>query len=78
MIRAGGCRGVALGFKDKILNAIQGEPTTVGIDIGNYSIKIARVAHRPNGPVLLGAGIHVLKPDTIVGGEIKNRDELLK
>jgi type IV pilus assembly protein PilM len=69
---------VALGFKEKILNAIQGEPTTVGIDIGNYSIKIARVVHRQNGPVLLGAGIHVLKPDTIVGGEIKNREELLQ
>jgi len=56
---------------------IQGDPITVGIDIGNYSIKIARIAHKSSGPVLLGAGIHVLKPDTLAGGEIKNRDELL-
>ncbi len=56
---------------------IQGDPITVGIDIGNYSIKIARIAHRQAGPVLLGAGIHVLKPDTLAGGEIRNRDELL-
>ena len=66
-----------MGLKDSVLNLIQGEPTTVGIDIGNYSIKIARIAHRSVGPVLLGAGIHVLKPDTLAGGEIKNRDELL-
>ena len=67
-----------MGFKEKVIQLIQGEPTTVGIDIGNYSIKITRIVHRPGGPVLLGAGIHVLKPETIVGGEIKNRDELLQ
>lgn len=67
-----------MGFKEKILNVIQGEPSTVGIDIGNYSVKISRIAHRPQGPVLIGAGIHVLKPETIVAGEIKNRDELLQ
>ncbi len=66
-----------MSLRESVLNLIQGEPITVGIDIGNYSIKIARIAHRESGPVLLGAGIHVLKPDTLVGGEIKNRDELL-
>jgi type IV pilus assembly protein PilM len=67
-----------LGFKEKVLNLIQGEPTTVGIDIGNYSVKIVHIAHRPTGPVLLGANIYVPNPETIVGGEIKNRDELLQ
>jgi type IV pilus assembly protein PilM len=67
-----------LGYKEKVMTLIQGEPITVGIDIGNYSIKIARIVHRQGGPVLLGAGIHVLKPETIVSGEIKNRDELLQ
>lgn len=66
-----------MSIKEKILEMIQGEPATVGIDIGNYSIKIAKVTHRDAGPLLTGAGVHVLKPDTIVGGEIKNRDELL-
>ncbi len=50
----------------------------MGIDIGNSSIKIVRIVHRASGPVLLGAGIQLLKPDTIIGGEIKNRDELLQ
>ncbi len=66
-----------MSIRESLLRLIQSEPTTVGIDIGNYSIKIARIAHREAGPVLLGAGIHVLKPDTLSGGEIKNRDELL-
>lgn len=67
-----------MGFREKLLELIQGEAATVGIDIGNYSIKIAKVAHRPEGPVLTAAGIHVLKPETIVAGEIRNRDELLQ
>jgi len=65
-------------MRDKLLEMVQGEPATVGIDIGNYSIKIAKIAHRPGGPVLTGAGIHVLKPDTLANGEIRNRDELLQ
>ncbi len=67
-----------MGIKQEILNLIQGEPYTVGIDVGNYSIKIAKIVHKPSGPMLAGAGIHVLKPGTIVGGEIKNRDDLLQ
>lgn len=67
-----------MSLKTRILNAIQGEPTSVGIDIGNYSIKICQIAHRQAGPVLVGAGIHVLKPETLVAGEIKDRDELLQ
>jgi type IV pilus assembly protein PilM len=67
-----------LSFKSKILKLFQGEPATVGIDIGNYSIKIVKIAHRPSGPMLVGAGIHVLKPETLISGEIKNREELLQ
>lgn len=67
-----------MGIRDKLLEMVQGEPATVGIDIGNYSIKIAKIAHRQGGPILTAAGIHVLKPETIMNGEIKNRDELLQ
>ncbi len=67
-----------MAFKDTILRLIQGDPSSVGIDIGNHSIKIVKIAHRAQGRVLEGAGIHVLKPETIIAGEIKNRDELLQ
>ena len=67
-----------MSFKNKILRLFQDEPATVGIDIGNHSIKIAKIVHNSSGPMLAGAGIHVLKPDTLMAGEIKNREELLQ
>lgn len=66
-----------MGFRDKILHLISGDPVSVGLDIGSHSVKIVKVAHTSNGPLLLSAGIHVFKEGTIEGGEIKNRDELI-
>lgn len=66
-----------MGFREKLLHAFTGDPISVGLDIGNHSVKLVKMAHTSSGPVLLGAGIHVFKEGTIEGGEIKNREELL-
>ncbi len=64
-------------IKNKVLQLVQGNPVSVGLDIGNHSVKIVEILHHPSGPVLMGAGIHVFKVGTIVNGEIRNKDELL-
>jgi type IV pilus assembly protein PilM len=61
-----------------IISRLRGETTTVGLDIGNHSVKLVKILHRRSGPVLTAAGIHELKPDTIVGGEIRNKDALIE
>ncbi|NRB21614.1 pilus assembly protein PilM, partial [Candidatus Dependentiae bacterium] len=64
-------------LKEHTLRLIRGNPISVGLDIGNHSVKIVYIAHTPEGPVLKGAGIHVFTEPTLENGEIKNRDELL-
>jgi len=66
-----------LKIKERFIRLFRGDPVSVGLDIGNHSVKIVYIKHRPDGPLLLGAGIHVFQKGTIEGGEIKNRDELL-
>ena len=60
------------------VSRLRGETTTVGLDIGNHSAKLVKMQHRRSGPILQAAGIQELKPETIVGGEIKNRDALIE
>ncbi|MFC1584366.1 type IV pilus assembly protein PilM [Fibrobacterota bacterium] len=64
-------------IKKRVLRLFGGDPVSVGLDIGNHSVKIVYIKHGTKGPVLLGAGIHVFKEGTMESGEIKNRDELL-
>lgn len=61
-----------------LFSRLKGETTTVGLDIGNHSAKLVKMHHRRTGPILEAAGIQELKPETIVGGEIKNRDALIE
>ncbi len=60
------------------LGRLRGESSTVGLDIGNHSVKLVKMLHRRGAPTLVAAGIHELKPETIVGGEIKNKDALIE
>jgi len=66
-----------LKLKEHTLRLIRGNPISVGLDIGNHSVKIVYIEHSQKGPVLKGAGIHVFTEPTLENGEIKNRDELL-
>jgi type IV pilus assembly protein PilM len=51
--------------------------TTVGLDIGNHTLKIVKLRHLKDGYVLEAAGIKDLPKGTIEGGEIKKRDALI-
>lgn len=54
------------------------EESTVGLDIGNYSLKLAKIRHMKNGGYFLEAvGIQELPPGTIEGSEVKNREALM-
>jgi type IV pilus assembly protein PilM len=64
-------------LKERVIRFFGGDPVSVGLDIGNHSVKIVYIKHAVKGPVLLGAGIHVFKEGTLENGEIHNRDELL-
>ncbi len=59
------------------LRKIQANRSTVGLDIGSHSLKLAKVAKRKDGYHLEATGIKELKPGTIVNGDIKNKDELI-
>lgn len=50
--------------------------STVGLDIGNHSIKLVKLQHRREGYFLEATGIKELPPGTIEGSEIKNKDAL--
>lgn len=50
---------------------------SVGLDIGNFSIKLVQLAHEPHGQRLLSYGIHQFPPNTIVGGQIKNKEAVI-
>ncbi|MEN9354981.1 MAG: hypothetical protein RL318_2306 [Fibrobacterota bacterium] len=61
-----------------ILSRVKGESATVGLDIGNYAVKLVKIVHTRSGPKLVAFGYTELKPDTVSNGEIKNRDALLE
>ncbi len=65
-------------LRDRVIRIFTGDPISVGLDIGNHSVKIVCIRHALSGPVLLGAGIHVFKDPIVSDGQIKNREELLK
>jgi type IV pilus assembly protein PilM len=60
-----------------ILSKFRGERSTVGLDIGTHSIKLAKIQHGKDGPFLVATGIKELKPGTIENGAIKDRDALI-
>ncbi len=64
-------------IRDTTLRILKGDPVSVGLDIGNHSVKIVYIKHHPNGPILEGAGIHVFAEPVLENGEITNREELL-
>lgn len=61
-----------------ILSRVKGESATVGLDIGNYAVKLVKIVHTRSGPKLVAHGYAELKPDTLSNGEIKNREALLE
>jgi type IV pilus assembly protein PilM len=62
-----------------IIERIRGTASTVGLDIGSHSIKLAKVRrYRNGGHYLEATGIRELKPGTIGGGDIKDRDGLIE
>jgi len=54
-----------------------GRGTTVGLDIGNHTLKIVKLRHQKDGYFLEATGIKDLPKGTIEGGEIKKRDALI-
>jgi len=61
-----------------ILSRVKGESATVGLDIGNYAVKLVKIVHTRSGPKLVAHGYAELNPDTLSNGEIKNREALLE
>ncbi len=51
--------------------------TSVGLDIGSYSLKLAKMRKNKGQYELLYCGIKEIPPGTIAGSEIKNREVLL-
>jgi type IV pilus assembly protein PilM len=56
---------------------LRGENSTVGLDIGNHSLKLVKMRQQKSGYVLEAAGIRELPMGTIEGSEIKNREALI-
>ncbi len=54
-----------------------GRGSTVGLDIGNHTLKIVKLRHQKDGYFLEATGIKELPKGTIEGGEIKKRDALI-
>lgn len=61
----------------KLFKKLSGHKTTVGLDIGNHSIKLVKLLHQKDGYYLEAIGIKDLLPGTIQGREIKKRDLLI-
>jgi type IV pilus assembly protein PilM len=59
-----------------LLQKIRGQRSTVGLDIGNHSIKLVKLLYQKSGYFLEATGIKELPPGTIEGSEIKNKDIL--
>jgi type IV pilus assembly protein PilM len=60
-----------------LTDLLRREVSTVGLDIGNYSMKLAKIRHTKEGYHLDAVGIQELPPQTIEGSEIKNREALM-
>lgn len=62
-----------------LLQSLTGmKKTTVGLDLGTYSIKLVRVHHNKNGEDFLeAAGMEELEPGTISQGKIKNTESFI-
>jgi len=61
-----------------LLSKLKGEVATVGLDIGNYSIKLAKIRHKKEGYFLEATGVKELPRGTIEGSEIKNKEALIE
>jgi len=61
-----------------LFRRIRGETATVGLDIGNFSLKLAKIVHGRDGKRLVALGIQELPPGTIEGSEIRNRGALIE
>jgi len=59
-----------------LLRKFKTQHSTVGLDIGNHSIKLVKLQHRKDGYFLEATGIKELPPGTIEGSEIKNKEVL--
>lgn len=55
----------------------RGQNSTVGLDIGNHTLKIVKLRHQKGNYFLEAAGIKELPKGTIEDGEIKKRDALI-
>ena len=60
-----------------LFRKMRGQQSTVGLDIGNHSLKIVKLRHQKDGHFLEATGIKELPKGTIEGGEIKKRDVLI-
>jgi len=59
------------------LKKLNPQRSTVGLDIGNHSLKLVKLIHHKNSYFLEATGIKELPPGTIEGSEIKKRDVLI-
>lgn len=59
------------------LSRFNPQRSTVGLDIGNHSLKLVKLVHQRNGYILEATGIKELPPGTIEGSDIKKRDVLI-
>ncbi|MFP4163147.1 MAG: type IV pilus assembly protein PilM [Chitinispirillaceae bacterium] len=60
----------------EFLKRLQGQQSTVGLDIGNHSLKLVKLRHQKDGYFLEATGIKELPKGTIEGSEIKKKDVL--
>jgi type IV pilus assembly protein PilM len=60
-----------------ILKRLNPQRSTVGLDIGNHSLKLVKLVHQKEGYFLEATGIKELPSGTIEGSEVKNRDVLI-
>jgi type IV pilus assembly protein PilM len=51
--------------------------TSVGLDIGNYSSKLVQLEHGSDGYKLLSYGVYDLPSNSIIEGQIKNREAVV-
>lgn len=62
----------------KLFKKLRTHKATVGLDIGNHSIKLVKLIHQKDGYFLEAVGIKELPPGTIEGSDIKKRDVLIE
>ncbi|MFW6249432.1 MAG: pilus assembly protein PilM, partial [Bacteroidota bacterium] len=60
------------------LKKLKGQNSSVGLDIGNRSLKLVKLCTTKDGYILEATGIKELAPGTIEGSEIKKRDVLIE